>query len=120
MVEKPLKVLYQFGTNSQFAHTISKSLYSNWDRIHLTEFYENYAVPRVIFPAVKYVVNSLLVETQLAPIFESQSSSAEKEGFEPPVPRGTTVFKTAAIDHSAISPGAKVLLFLYLVTIPKK
>ena len=30
--------------------------------------------------------------------------SAEKEGFEPPVPFGTTVFKTAAIDHSAISP----------------
>ena len=29
---------------------------------------------------------------------------AEKEGFEPPVPRGTTVFKTAAFDHSAISP----------------
>ena len=30
--------------------------------------------------------------------------SAEREGFEPPVPRSTTVFKTAAIDHSAISP----------------
>ncbi len=29
---------------------------------------------------------------------------AEKEGFEPPVPRGTTVFKTAAFDRSAISP----------------
>ena len=29
---------------------------------------------------------------------------AEREGFEPPVPRGTTVFKTAAFDHSAISP----------------
>src|SRR3989338_6578715 len=29
---------------------------------------------------------------------------AEREGFEPPVPFGTTVFKTAAIDHSAISP----------------
>lgn len=29
---------------------------------------------------------------------------AEREGFEPPVPHGTTVFKTAAIDHSAISP----------------
>jgi hypothetical protein len=28
-------------------------------------------------------------------------SFAEEEGFEPPVPRGTTVFKTAAIDHSA-------------------
>ncbi len=29
---------------------------------------------------------------------------AEKKGFEPLVPEGTTVFKTAAIDHSAISP----------------
>ena len=29
---------------------------------------------------------------------------AEREGFEPPVPFSTTVFKTAAIDHSAISP----------------
>ena len=29
---------------------------------------------------------------------------AEKEGFEPPVPCGTTVFKTAAFDHSATSP----------------
>ena len=29
---------------------------------------------------------------------------AEEEGFEPPVPCGTTVFKTAAIDHSAIPP----------------
>ena len=32
------------------------------------------------------------------------SVSAEREGFEPPVPRSTTVFKTAAIDHSATSP----------------
>ncbi len=45
---------------------------------------------------------------------------AESEGFEPPVPRGTTVFKTAAFDHSANSPwsathqicGAKVEYFL--------
>ena len=29
---------------------------------------------------------------------------AEAEGFEPPVPFGTTVFKTAAIDHSATPP----------------
>ena len=34
---------------------------------------------------------------------------AERQGFEPRVPRGTTVFKTAAIDHSATSP--KLLLF---------
>ena len=29
---------------------------------------------------------------------------AEREGFEPPDPFGSTVFKTAAIDHSATSP----------------
>ena len=29
---------------------------------------------------------------------------AEREGFEPPEPRSSTVFKTAAIDHSATSP----------------
>ncbi len=33
---------------------------------------------------------------------------AEREGFEPPEVLPSTVFKTAAIDHSAISPGAKV------------
>ena len=31
---------------------------------------------------------------------------AEREGFEPPDPRGSTVFKTAAFDHSATSPRA--------------
>lgn len=33
---------------------------------------------------------------------------AEEEGFEPPDLLQSTVFKTAAIDHSAIPPGAKV------------
>ena len=32
---------------------------------------------------------------------------AEREGFEPPEPRSSTVFKTAAIDHSATSPRDK-------------
>ena len=44
---------------------------------------------------------------------------AEREGFEPPEVLPSTVFKTAAIDHSAISPnrgrvsitGAKVRTF---------
>ena len=36
---------------------------------------------------------------------------AEREGFEPPEPRSSTVFKTAAIDHSAISPATKVQPF---------
>ena len=30
--------------------------------------------------------------------------SAEREGFEPPEPFSSTVFKTAVIDHSTISP----------------
>ena len=32
---------------------------------------------------------------------------AEREGFEPPEAFTSTVFKTAAFDRSAISPGAK-------------
>ena len=41
----------------------------------------------------------------------SAGFEAEEEGFEPPVPCSTTVFKTAAIDHSAIPPkgNAKVV-----------
>ena len=38
-------------------------------------------------------------------------SEAEREGFEPPDPLRSTVFKTAAFDHSAIFPSAKVLPF---------
>ncbi len=33
---------------------------------------------------------------------------AEREGFEPPDLLQSTVFKTAAFDRSAISPGAKL------------
>ena len=33
-----------------------------------------------------------------------QDLLAEREGFEPPVPLSTAVFKTAVIDHSTISP----------------
>ena len=36
---------------------------------------------------------------------------AEREGFEPPVPLGTAVFKTAVIDHSTISP--MVVMYLH-------
>ena len=44
---------------------------------------------------------------------------AEREGFEPQEPLGSTVFKTAAIDHSAISPGAKVIrIFLFSKSYP--
>ena len=44
------------------------------------------------------------ISTDLHPSF-----IAEREGFEPPEPLSSTVFKTAAIDHSAISPRVEVL-----------
>ena len=36
-----------------------------------------------------------------------QPFAAEKEGFEPPIPLGMPVFKTGAINRSAISPRQK-------------
>ena len=38
-----------------------------------------------------------------------QTLEAESEGFEPPEPFSSTVFKTAAIDHSANTPSPKGL-----------
>ena len=40
---------------------------------------------------------------------------AERQGFEPWGPLGPTVFKTAAIDHSAISPLQKYIFFKFLL-----
>ena len=40
-----------------------------------------------------------------------KASFAEREGFEPPEVLPSTVFKTAAIDHSAISP-----VVIYLIS----
>ena len=37
----------------------------------------------------------------------------EREGFEPPIPCGITVFKTAAFDHSAIAPNQRVCIIRY-------
>ncbi len=51
---------------------------------------------------IKKVINNLFNEK--IHLKNQVDLVAEKEGFEPPVPRGTTVFKTAAFDHSAISP----------------
>jgi hypothetical protein len=41
------------------------------------------------------------------PLIRFENFSAEREGFEPPEAFTSTVFKTAAFDRSAISPGAK-------------
>ena len=45
------------------------------------------------------------------PAFAGKKNRAEREGFEPPEVLPSTVFKTAAIDHSAISPAAKIQFF---------
>ena len=37
---------------------------------------------------------------------------AESEGFEPPDPFGSTVFKTAAFDHSASSPDIWIYFYV--------
>lgn len=44
--------------------------------------------------------------------FLAEAHLAEREGFEPPLVLPKAVFKTAAINHSAISPGAKIKQFL--------
>ena len=48
----------------------------------------------------------------------TKTLKAEEEGFEPPVPHGTTVFKTAAIDHSA-TPLWSLCLALYRLRVQK-
>ena len=37
-------------------------------------------------------------------VLHRQLAATEQEGFEPPVPFGTTVFKTVALNHSATAP----------------
>ena len=55
-------------------------------------------------PNTKRVANSICTPSPVL---------AESEGFEPPEPCGSTVFKTAAIDHSANFPGTKVAPFFH-------
>ncbi len=45
-----------------------------------------------------------LYETKKSSQDDCSNFVAEREGFEPPVPLGTVVFKTTVIDHSTISP----------------
>ena len=45
---------------------------------------------------------------------------AEREGFEPPEPCGSTVFKTAVIDHSTISPCQRATKVLKIFGFNKK
>ena len=43
----------------------------------------------------------------------------EQEGFEPPVPFGTTVFKTVALNHSATAPDSGGICYFNVIE-PKR
>lgn len=64
--------------------------------------------PYCRFPRKRQCVNiSVLLPTLIQKMTQWSHSLcviAEREGFKPPVPFSTPVFKTGAIDHSAISP----------------
>ena len=65
---------------------------------------------QLFFCALLYPQTSLVHHRAQKKRALSDSSSfwvAEREGFEPPEPLSSTVFKTAAIDHSAISPSSE-------------
>ena len=77
--------------------------------------------------ALGYVIPAIRAYSGLSPVrqcscraykekscksFDLQDS-AEREGFEPPVPLSTAVFKTAVIDHSTISPNIWLVRNLY-------
>ncbi len=55
----------------------------------------------------KHTVNALMCAKLCVSFITRRVTTyiAEREGFEPPEACTSTVFKTAAIDHSAISPG---------------
>ena len=44
----------------------------------------------------------------------------KREGFEPPVPFSTSVFKTDAIDHSAIFPQKRVQKYCFFLKYTNK
>ena len=49
----------------------------------------------------------VLISTLWSPLQRLRLEVAEREGFEPPEPFGSMVFKTTAFDRSAISPQTK-------------
>ena len=59
---------------------------------------------RVIELIAELSMVSVDIKKGTNPFLSGKSPLAEKEGFEPPEVLPSTVFKTAAIDHSAISP----------------
>ena len=70
---------YGLATHHKTTDEQNKSIVTHWN-------YDTYTFSIVLFGGAARVLK------------------AEREGFEPPEARTSTVFKTAAIDHSATSP----------------
>jgi hypothetical protein len=66
----------------------------------------------IIAEIARHTGDFAIIKKGLSSFFQAKSLSAEKKGFEPLEVLPSTVFKTAAIDHSATSPAAKLAFFL--------
>jgi hypothetical protein len=64
MVEKPYRILYHFGTNAWTPHTISKSVYANYDTVRLTE---KYVTPNAtVYNPGKYWVKTFEIQATVS------------------------------------------------------
>ena len=75
MVEKPVRILHHYGTNTKFPYTMTKSVYSNSDTIKLTESYKNYSNPSVVFPTARYVVKTYQIDATVSHIYTYPTDS---------------------------------------------
>jgi hypothetical protein len=67
MVEKPLYLLYHFGTNFRSPYTITKSVYSNVDTIKLTERYQN-PLNLAVYNVGKYIVKTFQINATVSQV----------------------------------------------------
>ena len=104
-------LLFRLLTTADLIQSAASIGHSSFIIIVLREIIEPYCVPR---PNLHTPPNSertsgfwgTFGELKLKKALQIPVTpfSAEREGFEPPDPLRSTVFKTAAFDHSAISP----------------
>lgn len=64
LVEKPVRTLYHFGTNSSTPYTLSKSVYANFDTVYLTE---KYTTPfSAVYNPGKYIVKTYEINATIS------------------------------------------------------
>jgi hypothetical protein len=64
LVEKPVRILYHFGTNAITPHSITKSVYANYDTVRLTE---KYVTPNAsVYNPGKYMVKTFEIQATIS------------------------------------------------------